>query len=146
MQVLESIPLSLHKTAHPIYVFVLPSSGILGNSESTFENVKVTSYDADFSETGPGNVEFFSVGRLGALHGGLLHLDDFRKVISQEDLAIVQRDTATEAIHKLRPEDVEVLIPNISQLKLNLYRYTLYRPCSVMDPSKIHYSTGNGIC
>ena len=104
-------------------MFVLPSAGILGNSESSFENVKVTKYDPDLSEIDPGRVEFFSVGRLGALHGGLLHLEDFRKVISQEDLAIVQRDTATAEIDKLRPEDVEILIPSISQCRYNIYIY-----------------------
>lgn len=85
------------------YVFVLPSSGVLGSSEDHYEQLEIRKYDIDQNQIELGKVEIFSSGRLGALTGGLLHLQDLRKVVSAEDLAQVQNQHVQDQIAESRP-------------------------------------------
>lgn len=113
-QVLESIPLSMQVEDH-IWIFKVPSQQPLGDTERDYCNVEVQRYELKTEAiTVPedGAIGYFSVGRLGALTGGLLHVADVRQAMTQEDIGEIQaRDfnnmvvakeaEATEARQKL---------------------------------------------
>lgn len=76
---------------NPLYVFIIPSTGILGTSEDDYSLVTVKKIEptAEHMESAS-NIAFFSNGKLGTLHGGLLHLPDYRQVMSAKDIEQLQ--------------------------------------------------------
>ena len=85
------------------YVFVLPATGVLGETETDFSHVQVRCYDANLSHLEEfGNVAYFSTGRLGMFFGGLLNLQDFRQVLSSEQLVEIQTKQTDEQIAETR--------------------------------------------
>ena len=75
--------------AEDIIICTVPEGGPLGTEDDEFSNVKFTVVSVATGEPCGKtiNVEFFSDGKLGALSGGLLRMEDFRKAKSREDVS-----------------------------------------------------------
>lgn len=95
-KVLELLPLSCSPSKW-IYLFRIPVSAPLGEDEKDYSAVQVSVFSQDgILATENRTLEYFSTGRLGCLTGGLLNLDDRRKVMSKKDVAHLAEAT-TEA-------------------------------------------------
>ncbi|CAK9011053.1 Uncharacterized protein (Fragment) [Durusdinium trenchii] len=96
------MPLTLDRGEF-LYVFKIPSDGILGEAHDEYKKVEILKFDRDMNAIpGPSGAEIFSVGRLGTLHGGLLHLADFRAPASRSDIAALQLVDVEGKIKKSR--------------------------------------------
>lgn len=101
-QVLEDMPVAL--CGQPIYFFLVPFRDPLGKTFQDFTNVEVTKLDANHQELDDKpSVEYFSSGKLGALHGGLLHLDDHRAILSADDIKDIQKKEMQKEVEAQRP-------------------------------------------
>lgn len=88
---LEEIPFGL-APKQGIYVISIPPDGVLGESDTDYSRVTFSKYDK-VVEVLPNNaIAIFSSGKLGTLTGGLLHLADFRKQMSADDVAKIQAE------------------------------------------------------
>lgn len=73
-----------------VYTFVVPHTANLGETLDSYGNVRVNFFDENLEQQKAPVVEFFSSGKLGALHGGLLNLDDLRTPITAADISEMQ--------------------------------------------------------
>ena len=93
----------------PVYVFLLPSDGILGTAEderADYSNVEIRKYDENLDLVeGENKAEIFSAGKLGTLHGGLLHIKDFRKQVTAQDMQSMQEEQVELQVAESRQED-----------------------------------------
>ena len=95
--------------AKEIYVFYIPTDKPLGVNEHDCSNVTVKLFDPSGEELSlsEGQVGFFSVGKLGALKGGLLNVKDQRKVLDKEDIVVLRQQEVDAKIDERRtvPEE-----------------------------------------
>ena len=94
--------MDLKVSSQGIRFFIVPSERSLGTSDTNYDNVQIKWFTAA-GETieGDGGVKFTSIGKLGALTGGLLNIADWRKEPSQEDLQDMHKNIAsTQLRHK----------------------------------------------
>ena len=117
-EVLESIPLTLQAADGPLYVFIVPSENVLGESFASFENVQVRCVDANFEPVEAEGIEYFSTGSLGAFHGGLLNLDDLRVPICAEDITAIQGEQLKTRVADRRTETVRQTVVYTYEAKL----------------------------
>ena len=75
---------------------------MIGSSEDLYDNVDIQMYDLDQKPQEPGKVAFFSSGRLGGFHGGLLRLKDARKPLQAQELVTVQDQVVAAQIQQSR--------------------------------------------
>lgn len=84
-------------------VFILPRESFMGHDEADFSNVVVKIYNQemrDVTSDHPHYVEYFCSGRLGSLHGGLLHLADARSHLTKEAVEQVQANVFAHIVHE----------------------------------------------
>lgn len=106
LQVLEHLPISCNCWEF-LYVFKVPVNSPLGSDEKDYSCVEVQRFTNDgipapHPTNEPLNVEYFSVGKLGGLVGGLLNVKDKRKIMSREDVTELAMETTRTKIDAKR--------------------------------------------
>ena len=86
---LEEIPFGL-APKQGIYLISIPTDGLLGVSDDDYSYVTFAKYETVVEPLPSNAVAVFSSGKLGTLTGGWLHLDDFRKRMSADEVAKIQ--------------------------------------------------------
>ncbi len=86
------------------YVFTVPHAGKLGDTYDSYDKVSVKALDANMKEVevNASDVQYFSSGKLGSLHGGLLNVDDMRQALSAEDIKKMQTKQFEDQVQKCR--------------------------------------------
>lgn len=86
-----------------LIVVTIPAYNALGDSEKDFSGVTTHAVDLEGKLTEVTSHVFFPAsGRLGTLHGGLLFLNDFRSVLSKEDITNLAVKTTEQGLLKKR--------------------------------------------
>lgn len=87
-----------------LYVFTVPHARNLGVAYDSYDNVSWKVFDTHMKEmvVDASDVQYFSSGKLGSLHGGLLNVDDARTVLSAEDINRMQITQFEEQVQKSR--------------------------------------------
>ena len=91
--------------ADEIFVFKVPANEGLGAKEHDFSNVttSMVSKEGELLPKQP-NVEYFGTGKLGTLKGGLCNAMDFRKRMSNEDIAVLAETSVEQTISTKRTD------------------------------------------
>ena len=100
---MDNIPLTI-APVEELYVFTVPHAGNLGTTYDSYDNVSVKVFDTNMKEVevNASDVQYFSTGKLGSLHGGLLNIDDARPVLSAEDIKQMQVTQFEHQVQKAR--------------------------------------------
>jgi len=100
---LDALPVS-STLSDWILVLEIPAGTPLGENEHDFSYVLTRSYDrmkGCWMDPVP-PIAFFSTGKLGALKGGLLNLQDAREVLNKDAIVEMAKSTVDEKLEKKR--------------------------------------------
>ena len=129
-KVLEDIPMNI-PVAKEIYAFYIPTDKPVGVNEHDCSNVTVKLFDPNGEELPllEGQVGYFSVGKLGALKGGLLNLKDQRKVLDKEGILVLREQEVDAKIDERRTVPEEK--PKTSRIVEYGYGVWVKRDCRI---------------